>query len=161
MSALFDSNSEVNAIHLAFAKELGLPIRPIDVGAQKIDGTMLDTYEIVVAAFLLINKANYVRFFKKTFLMANVSPEIVYEMLFFTLSDADVDFLGLELRWRTYTTKKAFPTIKHIELVGKKEFVAVTLDPKHKTYIIYVGSVSSIALPSFFPLNVVHSFRKP
>ena len=31
VSALLDSGSEVNAVHPAFAKELGLPIRPIDV----------------------------------------------------------------------------------------------------------------------------------
>ena len=33
MSALLDSGSEVNAIHPSFAKQLGLPIRPTDVGA--------------------------------------------------------------------------------------------------------------------------------
>ena len=32
MSALFDSDSEVNAIHLTFTQELGLHIRPTDVG---------------------------------------------------------------------------------------------------------------------------------
>ena len=42
LSALFDSGSEVNAVHLAFAKELGLPIRPTDVEAQKIYGTTLE-----------------------------------------------------------------------------------------------------------------------
>ena len=35
VSALLNSGSEVNAIHPTFAKELGLPIRPTDVGAQK------------------------------------------------------------------------------------------------------------------------------
>ena len=34
VSALLDSGSEVNAVHPAFAKELGLPIRLTDVGAQ-------------------------------------------------------------------------------------------------------------------------------
>ena len=34
---------------------------------------------------------------KKTFLVANVSPEIVLGMLFLTLSAADVDFLEREL----------------------------------------------------------------
>ena len=33
VSALLDLGSEVNAVHPAFAKELGLPIRPTDVGA--------------------------------------------------------------------------------------------------------------------------------
>ena len=58
VSALLDLGSKVNAVHLAFAKELGLPIRPTDVEVQKIDSTTLDTYEIVVAAFLVKNKAH-------------------------------------------------------------------------------------------------------
>ena len=29
--------------------------------------------------------------------MANVSPEVVFEMLFLTLNGVDVDFLGCEL----------------------------------------------------------------
>ena len=56
--ALLDLGSEVNAVHLVFAKELGLPIRPTDVGAQKIDGTKLETYGMVVVAFSVEDKAN-------------------------------------------------------------------------------------------------------
>ena len=53
---------------------------------------------MVVAAFLVVDKANRVRFFEETFLVANVSPEVVFEMPFLTLSSADIDFLGWELR---------------------------------------------------------------
>ena len=106
MSALLDSGSEVNAIYPSFAKQLGLSIRPTDVGAQKIDGTMLDTYGMVIEAFSVEDKANRVRFFEETFLVANVSPEVVLGMPFLTLSGADVDFSGRELRWRTYTNKE-------------------------------------------------------
>ena len=74
-------------------------------------------------------------------------------MSFLTLSGADVDFLDRELRWRTYTTQAALPTTRRIELVGKKEFAAAALDPKHETYAVHVGSVSSVALPSFSPLK--------
>ena len=158
---LFDSGSKVNAVHPAFAKELGLPIRPTDVGAQKIDGTTLETYRMVVAAFLIEDKANQVRFFKETFLVANVTPKVVFGMPFLTLSGTDVDFLGRELRWRTYSTKETFPTTRRVELVGKKEFAAAALDPKHETYVVYVGSVSSDALPSssLLELNVYPSRR--
>ena len=97
VSALLDSISKVNAVHPAFAKELGLFIRPTDVGVQKIDGTMLETYGIVVAAFLVEDKANQVRFFEETFLVTNVSLEVVFGMPSLTLSGADVDFLGREL----------------------------------------------------------------
>ena len=141
--ALINWESEVNAIHPTFAKQLGFLVRPTDIGAQKINSTTLDIYGMVVAAFSIVDKANRVRFFEKTFLMVNVSPEVVLGMLFLTLSGADVDFLGRELRWRTYTTKEALPTIRRVELMGKKEFAAVTLDPGHETFVVHVVSLSS------------------
>ena len=79
--------------------------------------------------------------------MANVSPEVVLGMPFLILSDADVDFLGWELQWRTYTTKEALPTTRCFKLVEMKEFAAAILDPKHKTFVVYVASLS------FIPLN--------
>lgn len=70
---LFNSSSEINAIHLIFTKELELLIKPAEIGDKKIDGIILDIYEMVVAAFFVTNKANQIRFFEKTFLVANVS----------------------------------------------------------------------------------------
>lgn len=58
MVLLFDSGSEVSTIYQTFAKELGLPIRPIDIKIQKIDGTKLDTYGMIVVTFLLTDKGN-------------------------------------------------------------------------------------------------------
>ena len=58
---------------------------------------MLDNYKIVVAAFIIMDEANQVKFFKETFLMTNISPEVVLEMLFFTLNNANVDFLDWKL----------------------------------------------------------------
>ena len=55
---------------------------------------------------------------------------------------------------------EALPTTRRIELVDKKEFAAAALIPKHETYIVHVGSVSSDALPSSSLLNV-HLSRKP
>ena len=162
MQALVDSGSEVNTMYPSFAKQLGLPIQPTDVGAQKIDGTTLDTLEMVVAAFSVEDKANRGRFFKETFLVANVSPEVVFEMLFLILSGADVDFLGQELRWRIYITEEVFPTTKHIELVGKKEFAAAALDPEHETYVFHVASLSSTPLASFKSTTLdVNPSRRP
>ena len=75
-------------------------------------------------------------------------------MPFLTLSGADVDFFGRELRWRTYTTEEALSTTRRVELVGKKEFAGAELDPEHETYVVHVGSVSFVASPSSSPLNV-------
>ena len=58
IQALIDSGSEVNIMHPSFAKQLGLPIRPTDVGTQKIDDTALNTHEMVVIVFSVVDKAN-------------------------------------------------------------------------------------------------------
>ena len=117
-----------------------------DVGVQKIDGTTLDTYGIVVATFLITDKANRVRFFEETFLVANVSLEVILGMFFLTLSGADIDFLRRELRWRTYTTQEALPTTKRIELVGKKEFAVSALDPEYETFVVHIALLCSTPL---------------
>ena len=162
VSALLNSSSEVNAIYLAFAKELGLPIRPTDVRVLKIDTTMLESYGMVVAAFSVEDKANRVRFFKETFLIANVSLEVILGMPFLTLSGTDVDFLGRELRWKTHTIEEALPTTRHVELVGKEKFAVATLDSESETFIVHVASLSSDVSPSFSPLELnVHHSRRP
>ena len=163
VKALIDSGSEVNAIYLTFAKQLGLPIRPTDIGAQKIDSNTLDTYRMVVAAFSMIDKGNWVRFFEKIFLVANISLEIVLKMPFLTLSDANIDFVHWELWWKTYTTEETLPTTRRVELVKKKKFVAATLNAEYEIYIVYVASFNSISLIASLgstPLDV-HSSQKP
>ena len=123
---------------------------------------MLDTFEIVVTAFSVMDQANQLRFFEETFLVTNVSPEVVFGMPFLILSGLDVNYLDWELQWRTYTTKEAFLTTKRIKLVSKKEFVAVAFNSEYETYVVYVGLVSSNALPSSFLLKLnVYPFRRP
>ena len=143
VSALLDSGSKVNAIHPAFAKRLGFVVRTTNVGTQKIDGTTLETNRMMVAAFSVTDQANKIKFFEETFLVANVSPDMVLEMLFFILNSANVDFSKRELWWRSYTIKEALPITKRVEIIGKKEFVAVALDPGHETFVVHVASLES------------------
>lgn len=65
VSALIDSNSKVNAMHPAYAKKLDLNIRKTDVGAQKIDNTILEIFKMIIAAFLVHDKARKIYFFEK------------------------------------------------------------------------------------------------
>ncbi len=90
--------------------KLGLVTRKTYVGAQKIDGSALVTYGMVIAGFSLQDKLGTARFFEETFLLADTSIEVVLEMPFLALSDGDVCFAGKELSWRSYTTAKALPT---------------------------------------------------
>ena len=84
-------------------------------------------------------------------------------MIFFLiLSSANVDFLDWKLRWRIYTTQEAFPTIRCVKLIGKKEFIAIVLNPKHETFVVYVMSLSSAISLSSISLNAdIHPSRKP
>ena len=120
---------------------------------------MTDTFGIVVTAFSVTNKANRVKVFEETFLVANISSKIVPGILFRILTNTDIDFLGWELRWKTYITEEALLTTKHVELVGKKEFPAAALNPKYETYIVYVRSVSSEALSDSSLLDLHPSHR--
>ena len=49
--ALIDSGSEVNAMTPAYTSKLGLRVRYTDVGAQKIDGSTLQTFGMALANF--------------------------------------------------------------------------------------------------------------
>ena len=56
-------SNEVNAMYPAYATKLGLRTRKIDVGAQKIDGSHLDTFGMVIADSSVKDKLERVRFF--------------------------------------------------------------------------------------------------
>ena len=70
MQGLINLGSEVNAMHLSFAKQVGLPIWLTDIRAQKINGSTLDTHGMVVTAFSVVDKENQIKFFEETFLVA-------------------------------------------------------------------------------------------
>ena len=85
------------AISQAFAYQLDLTIWKTNVGAQKIDGTTLETYRMVVFTFSISDKDGSKRFFEENFVLADVQPEIVFRMLFLTMSIADIDFQARNL----------------------------------------------------------------
>ncbi len=82
----------------AFGFQLGLRICKTNVGVQKIDGTTLETYGIVVSIFSISNKDDRERFFEESFLLADVKPDVVLEMFFLTMNNADVDFQARDLQ---------------------------------------------------------------
>ena len=88
--ALIDSGSEVNAMTPAYAKQLGLQVRKTDVGAQKIDGSSLRTFGMVIAGFQIEDKLGRARFFQESFLLAITSMEVVLGMSFLALGNADI-----------------------------------------------------------------------
>lgn len=76
----------------AFAFQLNLKIRKTNIKAQKINSITLETYQIVVSIFSVLDKDNKMRFFKQNFLLTDIKPDIILEMLFLFMSNADVNF---------------------------------------------------------------------
>lgn len=103
MLIFFDSSSEINIIYLIFAKEFRLFVKPIEVGAQKIDGITLNIYGMLVAIFSMTKKINQIRFFEKTLLVVNITLKAVFGIFFLILNNPDVDFLDYKLYWKNYT----------------------------------------------------------
>ena len=97
VQALINSSSKVNIMMLAYALKLGLKICRINVGAQKIDGSILKTFGIVLASFQVEDKLGKIRFFQETFLLADINMEVVLGILFLILSNADIQFTEREL----------------------------------------------------------------
>lgn len=64
-------------------------------------------------------------FFNKTFLLADISIEIVLEMPFFALSNVDIWFAKKKFAWISYITSKNLPTTQKMKLINKKLFAKV------------------------------------
>ena len=75
---------------LAYAAQLGLKVRKTDINAQKIDGFLLETYGVVIAAFQVFYKLSCSCFFQKTFLLTERSIKVVFGMLWLTFGNADI-----------------------------------------------------------------------
>ena len=71
--------------------------------------------------------------------------EVVLGIPFLTLSNADVQFVEKELTWKTYTTTKALPTTKRIELIDKKEFANAALNQKSETFVIHIAFLNLVS----------------
>ncbi len=78
-----------------YAAKLGLTTRKTSVGAQKIDGSPLETHGMTSARFALQDSLGRVQFFEETLLLAETNMEMVLGMPFLVLSNTDFQF-GVE-----------------------------------------------------------------
>ncbi len=124
-----------------------------NIEVQKIDGTTLETYRIVVSTFSILYKDGRERLFEKSFLLADVKPDVVLGMPFLIMSNADIGFQARDLQWRFYTTRNVLTTTRQIELIGKKEFTVEALNLEHKAFVIYVVAFSLDLGDEVYPLK--------
>ncbi len=146
VQTLIDSGSEVNAMTPAYATKLGLTAWKTSVGAQKIDSSPLETYGMVSASFSLQDSLERVRFFEKTFLLADTSMEMVLEMLFLALNNADFQFGIEKFIWSFYTAAEALPTTSCVKLIDKREFAKAALDENLETFVVYITTLEAMTI---------------
>lgn len=92
VQTLINSNSEVNEIFLAYTAKIDFTTHKTNIGVQKIEGLVLETYSMALACFLLFNSLGRVRFIEKTLILVNSHVEIILGMLFLPLSNVNVEF---------------------------------------------------------------------
>lgn len=97
IKALLDFGNEVNGIAPAYAAKLDLKVWLTDVGVQKIDSSTFKTLEMVLASFQVKDKLGRACVFQKTFLLTATSVNVILEMPFLTLNNADIHFAEKEL----------------------------------------------------------------
>ena len=69
--------------------------------------------------------------------------KVVLSMPFLTFSNVDIQFAEKELTWRTYITKKAFPTTRQVEIIDQKEFAKAALNENIEALVVHVRSLRS------------------
>ena len=75
---------------LGYVSKLGKKSCLINVRIQKIDSFIFKRFVIVLASIWVKNKLKKARFFKITFLLADLNIEIVLEIAFFTFTNINI-----------------------------------------------------------------------
>ena len=84
----------------AYIEKLGLKTRKTNVRAQKIDGSALKTFGMVIADFQVEDKGGRPRFFQETFLVADTQFVVVLGMPFLKISNVDVSLGKRIFTWK-------------------------------------------------------------
>ena len=71
--------------------------------------------------------------------MADIKFEVILEIPFLKISNANIVFGEKILMWKSYITNEALWTTEQVQLVNLKEFVIAALDADSKTFIMHVA----------------------
>ena len=93
----------------------------------------------MIADFQVEDNGGKPRFFQKIFLVTDTKFEVVLGISFLKISNAKVVFIEGTLTWKSYTTNKALPTTKQVQLVNQKDFVIAALDADNETFVVHVA----------------------
>lgn len=85
------------------------------------------------------------------FLLADISMDMVFGMLFLTPSNVDIKFVERKLIQKTYIIKDVLLTTCRIKFINKKKFAKIALDENIKVFVIHVNSLNLGSRMTIYP----------
>ena len=78
--------------------------------------------------------------------------KLILGMPFLAFSNGDIQFDTESFTWRSYSTAKALPTARRIELIDKYEFTKAALDKNSETFVVHVTALEALE-PIVYPFR--------
>lgn len=135
-------DGKVNIMTLRFADKLGLIIWSTNIGVQKIDGTYLQIYGMVIAGFSLQDSQKRTRFFEKIFLLADTRMEVVLGIPLLALTNSDWEFSIKRVTWRIYIIAEVFLITKKVELITNANLLKQYLT-KMRKFLFHIAALET------------------
>lgn len=106
---------------------------------------------MVLANFKVDNNLGKSLFFQKIFWLANISMEVILDILFLTLNNANMLFAKRDLTWKLYIPAKALLITKQVQIISQKEFTATFLNLDKKVFIVHIAFLGLSLKMSIYP----------
>lgn len=143
---LIDFGTEVNAITPAFAVELGLFTRQIEISIEKIDISTQNIYGMVIIGFLIQNKLGKIRYYEENFLSVNTSMNVFFKMRIMAFNNKIIQFTTKCFTWKTYSTAEILAIARQLEFIDKYKFAKAALDKNFEKFVMYITDLKILEL---------------
>lgn len=116
---------------------------------------------MTIIKFSIWDKFGKIQFFEEIFLLADTSIEVVLNMLFLILSNAEIQFDTRSFTWRTYNIADALLITKQVKLINKDKSIKVAFDKNSEMFIIHIIAfkvleVTKIAKMLIYPDQTIY-----
>lgn len=83
-------------------------------------------------------------FFAKSFMFADISIDLIIEMLLLAFCNTDIQFNTQYFTWKFYSIAKTLPTARPIELINKHKLAKSALDKNSEMFILDITALKTL-----------------
>lgn len=121
--APLDSGSKANLISQAYATQFPLKIIDTSWGLATINKQQISTQDMVIAGFEITDSADHTRWFEETFLIADISQQVVLGTPFLKLGDPNMSWSVRTFHLRQWDLETALVTTNRVDIINPKDFI--------------------------------------